>query len=100
MASSSGGETEKENRGAAPIRIISPVKLTGGLSVAALPPARLSGAKSKVSSSPSQSSGSKQKVAALMRYRLMSKHDSEWPCGIPKRDGKEGCWQASLKQSI
>ena len=25
-----------------------------------------------------------------MWYRLMSKHESEWPCGIPKRDGKEG----------
>ena len=41
-----------------------------------------------------------KKVTALMWYRLMSKHESEWPYGIPKRDGKEGRWQASLKQSI
>ena len=27
-----------------------------------------------------------------MWYRFMSKHESEWPYGIPKRDGKEGCW--------
>ena len=33
---------------------------------------------------------SKQKVTARMWYRLMSKHESEWPYGIPKRDGKEG----------
>ena len=41
-----------------------------------------------------------KKVTALMWYRLMSKHESEWPYGIPKRDGKEGRRQASLKQSI
>ena len=35
-----------------------------------------------------------------MWYRLMSKHESEWPYGIPKRDGKEGRWQASMKQSM
>ena len=31
-----------------------------------------------------------KKATALMWYRLMSKHESEWPYGIPKRDGKEG----------
>ena len=41
-----------------------------------------------------------KKVTALMWYRLMSKHESEWPYGIQKRNGKEGRRQASLKQSI
>ena len=31
-----------------------------------------------------------KKVTALMWYRLMSKHESEWPYGIPKRDGEGG----------
>ena len=33
-----------------------------------------------------------KKVTALTWYRLMSKHESEWPYGIPKRDGEEGGW--------
>ena len=36
-------------------------------------------------------------MTALMWYRLVSKHESEWPYGIPKRDGKEGRWQASMQ---
>ena len=34
-----------------------------------------------------------KKVTALMWYRLMSKHESEWPYGIPKRDSKESCYR-------
>ena len=35
-----------------------------------------------------------------MWYRLMSKHENEWPYGIPKRDGKEGRWPGGFACAI